>query len=266
MPEPEEVAKAEKSLVENLPRIERIVRAICRRTIPPDDVDEFWSYVQLRLVENDYSILRRYGERSPFEAYMATVASRLLQDFLRHEKGRWHPSETAKRAGEIGIQLEALVYRDGRSHDEAYEVLKQRHPALTRQAFEALVSLIPARASRRLIPLEELPVLLFREASVAPERLLMAAEVSSTIRRRIAAMEALDQLILRLHFDTGMTVAEMARSLGRDQQWLYARLRALGAKLRRSLIAAGFSANDLALLVDQGLLDIFKSNDDCPSQ
>ena len=58
-------------------------------------------------------------------------------------------------------------------------------------------------------------------------------------------MTAREQLLLRLRYEQGATVAEIARMLGEDQKPLYRHLDRVLAKLRCALEARGVSADQV---------------------
>ena len=68
--------------------------------------------VKLRLVENDYAVLRAYEARSKFETFISIVVQRMALDFRIHMWGKWHASAEAKRLGPLAIRLEELLLRN----------------------------------------------------------------------------------------------------------------------------------------------------------
>jgi hypothetical protein len=53
----------------------------------------------LKLIENDYRILRSFEGLASLGTYLTTVIARLFLDFQIHEWGRWRPSAAATRLG-----------------------------------------------------------------------------------------------------------------------------------------------------------------------
>ncbi len=256
-------------LLANLPLIEQIVASICRRKgMNPDEIEEFAAVFKLRLVDNDYAVIRAFGERSSFATYIAAVASKALLDHRNHLWGKWRASAEAERLGELAMEVERMLYRDDRPCDEAFMVLTAEHPSMTRQEFDSIVVKLPTRVKRRRVELDE--------AILDPEQPdvtgLELADAVSTISRVVCAfIDALpeeDQLILRLRFDSEMNVSQIARALRLDQQLLYRRLYRHYAVLRGALERAGVRAADVADIVgkETELLDFhLKSRGSRPS-
>ena len=67
----------------------------------------------LKLIDDDYQILRGFRERSSLRTYLSTVVERLFLDYRIRQWGKWRPSAQARRAGALAVRLEALLHRDG---------------------------------------------------------------------------------------------------------------------------------------------------------
>jgi RNA polymerase sigma factor for flagellar operon FliA len=148
----------EKLLLESLPDLERISAFVCRRSsVLGADAEDFHSWVRLRLIENDYAILRKFEARSTLRTYLAVVVQRLMLDYRNHQLGKWRPSAEAKRLGEVAVGLEMLLHRDRRSVDEAIATTEARHAEVSRAEIEAILRRLPQRAPRRReVALEEI--------------------------------------------------------------------------------------------------------------
>jgi RNA polymerase sigma factor (sigma-70 family) len=238
-------------LLANLPLIEQIIASVCRRKgMSADDAEEFSAVMKLRLVEDDYAVIRAFKGRSSFATYIAAVVGHALLDYRNREWGKWRPSANAERLGEVAIQLERLLYRDGLTLDESSSALIAAHPELPRDEIEKIAAELAPRAPRRRVDLDQLP-----ETAAAPsgnaERVETAVRISSVVCEFIDRLPVDDQLILRLRFDSEMSVAQIARSLGLDQPLLYRRLYKHYADLRTALQDAGLGASDVASLIGQ---------------
>src|SRR5215212_4818774 len=105
----------------NLPLIEQVIAMVCRRSgMTADDIEEFAQIAKLRLLENDYAAIRAFQGRSSFSTYIASVVMRILLDHRNHEWGKWRRSAEAERLGALAVDLERLLYRDGRTVEEAF--------------------------------------------------------------------------------------------------------------------------------------------------
>lgn len=213
-------------------------------------LEEFTGYVHLKLIENDYAAIRAFRGRSGFGTYLTTVIARLLNDYRNHEWGKWHDSAEAKRLGDLAVELERLLVRDGRSLEEAFTVLLQKYPGATRESLEQLASRFPSRFRRRMVGLDQRPEP--SEAGTADDVVANAqnaAIISSVVRDFIERLPAEDRLLFQLRFEGDMPVPQIAKSTGQDMQWLYRRLRTHFVGLREELERAGITAADVAKLV-----------------
>jgi RNA polymerase sigma factor (sigma-70 family) len=252
MPEPE------KLLLENLARIEQIIASIGRRKgMDAEEIEEFSADAKLRLISDDYAIIRAFQGRSSFITYMGAVVPRLLLDYRNRKWGKWHASAEAEKLGRVAIELEQLLYRDGRSIDEAFTELARKFPGLSRAEVDAFVLRLPRRTRRRTVDLDEAMAIGTTGDADSFVTAESAARISAVVSECIGQLPEDDQLLLRLRFDSEMTVAQISRSLHIDQQLLYRRLYKLFEELRTLLERGGVAAQDVADLIgkDSVVLD-----------
>jgi len=115
-------------LLDHLDLINQIVRTVGRRRhLSATEAEDFASFVHLRMVDDDYAILRKFQNRSTLWTYLAAVIERMSLDFCAEKWGRWRPSAMAERLGPVAVVLERLVNRDSHSVDEALEILTTNH-------------------------------------------------------------------------------------------------------------------------------------------
>ena len=104
--------------------VDQIVRTTGRRRhLSAPELEDFSSFVRLRLIENDYAILRKFQNRSTLWTYLSAVIERLSLDYCAEKWGRWRPSAMAERLGPAAVVLERLVSRDWHTVEEALEIL-----------------------------------------------------------------------------------------------------------------------------------------------
>jgi RNA polymerase sigma factor for flagellar operon FliA len=257
------MSEPDKILVENLPLIEQIVASIGRRKgMDAAAIEEFAADVKLRLVSDDYSIIRAFAGRSSFSTYMTSVVARLLLDYRNQQWGKWRASAEAERLGETAIELEQLLYRDCRPPEEAFDELVKKHPELTRPDVDALVVRLRRRVRRRMVGLGEASAVGTAADEGSVQDAQSARRISAVVSAHIETLPDEDQLLLRLRFDSEMTVAQISRSLHIGQQLLYRRLYKLFQALRTDLERAGIEAGDVADLIgkDTVLLDFRLKN------
>jgi RNA polymerase sigma factor (sigma-70 family) len=210
--------------------------------------------VKLRLVENDYAILRAYEHRSSFRTFISIVVQRMALDYGIHVWGKWHASAEAKRLGALAIDLEELLLRDGRTLEEAVTLLRSKHEGVSLASLQALAARLPERAPRRRkIPLDDAESTLAQPADadepmLADERRRASQELSRVISPIMDRLSEEDRLILQLKFG-GMSVAQIARAFGRDQKLTYRRIESNLKEIRRELERAGIQRDGVADLI-----------------
>lgn len=244
-------------LLSNLDVVERAVAFACRRwRIDADDAEDLASAVHLKLIDNDYAVLRTFGHRCAFSTFIGIVVQRVILDWRIHEWGKWHPSAEAKRLGPLALELEQLVRRDGRTPEEALTILAPRHEGLTRDSMRSLLERLPERAPRqRTVALDEADSMTgscgegVDEAVLAGERRDVSRKLSAAMSAAIEALPDEDRLILQLRFEGVMTVADIARSMQLDQKVLYRRIERCTQELRSRLLRAGVAWRDVRDLI-----------------
>jgi RNA polymerase sigma factor for flagellar operon FliA len=234
----------------NLALIQRIIAyTAVRHRLSVADRDEFASYAQLRLIEDDYRPLRQFTGRSKLGTYLTTVIERLFLDFRIQQWGKWRPSSQAKRLGALAIQLEKLLTRDRLTRDEAFEQLQSTLPEPpSRAELEELHTRLPVRMPRQMVSEEVLEHVASAPPADAIEVAERAASLGRAIDRLRASLEQLaetDRQIIRLRFEQGLTVPRIAAMLHLEPKPLYRRIDNLKADLRRRLEGAGVSAADV---------------------
>jgi len=238
----------ERLLLEQLDWIERVGASICRRNgVLSDEASEFVSAVRLRLIEDDYAVMRKFRGESSIRTFLAVVIASFFHDYRVAKWGRWRPSAEARRAGRVAIRLEALIMRDHHSLVEAGEMLRSAgETTLTDRELGQLLMRLPRRTGR---PVEVGSDFLDWAADPSapaeiPEADEMDAARSVALRALDQAISRLpneDQVILRLRYWEGLGVADIARALCLPQKPLYRRLDQATSTLKDYLAANGIS-------------------------
>lgn len=241
----------ESLFVSELPTIERIVTFIAsRRRLPASDAEDFASHVKMKFVENDYAALRKFQGRSSLSTYLTVVIQRMFLDYSVAKWGRWRPSAEARRAGEVGVVLEQLLWRDGYGFEEACDVIATNYRFdVDRTELERIAGLLPPRLKRRF---EDEASLVNRAADSASadalveqsDRSRIAERVSTALKRLMARVEPQERLILVLRYTDGRSVADIATMIGIDQKRLYRHLEQLLRQLREGLEREGIAADE----------------------
>lgn len=132
---------------------------------------------------------------------------------------------------------------------------------MTRAQVAAVVNLLPARSPRPhevQLPSEEVAPLAASDradtATLDGERRELARRAGIVLCETMAQWAADDQLLVRLRFESSLTIAEIARRMKVPQRPLYRRLELLLDRLRAVLLTAGVdsaAANDLLDAADR---------------
>lgn len=244
-------------LLANLDLVSDIVRVHARRLdLPPQEREELEGWVRLKLVEDDFAVLRRFAGRSTLRTYLTTVVQRLLLDLAGRDRGRWRASAAARRLGALGEALEDLLHRRGVSFDEACRSL-QAMPAWRHVTVRELAELqrcLPPRlpAPRGAVSGEKAEAWA-RDRRPDPEQATVASEMARTVGGALAAafrrQQARDRLILRLRFEQGLTGAEIGAAVGLAAKAVYRRIDQLLHDLQGEMRAAGIRSADVADLL-----------------
>jgi RNA polymerase sigma factor (sigma-70 family) len=256
----------EQTFLDNLDLIEAVIDLISRRQrLTSAEGDDFRAVAHLRLIENDYEVLRRFEQRSSLRTYLTIVLQRVFLDYRISQWGKWRPSVEAKRLGSAAVLLEQLTTRDGYSFDEAVEVLWTSHRVTdSRDILYGIAQRLPIRISRR--PQGEEAFASIADDSPLPDgcaaRLELrpyAGRAHESLSRAVAALNPQDRLIIRLRYENGLSIVEIARTLRLEQKPLYRRFEHLKAQLRKSLEADGVDAEFVADLLDESWSDLVDS-------
>ena len=208
-----------------------------------DEREELASLVYVRLLEKDSAILRQFRAESSLRTFLVVVIKRILIDAHIARNGKWRPSRRAQRIGAVAVELERLVYREGRALHDAAATLRNRFEICdTDDELAFLLSLLPRRTRRRFVGLEAIE----HRASTdpAPDEAVLnptGRRTMAALQESLAGLSARDRRILRLRFHEGRRLSDIARIEGVDPRWLYRRVERLLKNLRTNLLARGIS-------------------------
>lgn len=274
----------EKLFHEHREVIAQVVESIIRRErLDHHEAEEFRSYVNMRLVESDYALLLKFKGKSSIGTYLATSLGRWLLDHRIHVWGKYHASAEAKRLGEIAVVLETFLHRDGRTPEDALSACRSLDPEVTLPRLEELAARLPPR--RRKTRFVDLDAVGPRELSVSPDTVVagttkldadrdaLSRKMGAILRVAMAAFPPETRLLLQLVFASGMTIAQAARVMNKDQKPLYRTFKRCIATLRGRLEESGISGGDTEEILsgkfawlDFGLRDKPEETDSsCPS-
>lgn len=188
------------------------------------------------------ALRRPLGARPPLSTFLYTVVHNITIDWFRRRDGRPRLSTVAAALPPLQQRIFEYVFLDGRSHVEAYELLRSRDaPDLAFAAFLGELSgtyRAVRRSSRGHIAaqLAQPPP----AGPDAPPDPAVASEQRVLLARALEALPADDRLAVQLYIVDEMPADQVARVLGYpNAKTVYNRVyRALGA-IRSHLAKAG---------------------------
>jgi len=133
-----------------------------------------------------------------------------------------------------------------------------------RRTVISILAQLPDRSPRpRAVPLDEMamsaPIAAPERSDVrtlAREARSLASRTSEVIRNAIAGLELEDRMLLRLHFGSKMSIADVARMLRLPARPLYRRLEALLRDLRLAINRAGLDSGSILELIGAATIDM----------
>ena len=233
----------ERMFLSALAMIDRIIVLQTRRhALSPADAEDYAAWAKARIIDADYAVLRKFGARSSLQTYLAAVLVNLFRDYRNSCWGRWRPSAAARRIGPIGIRLEELLYREAHPLREAGQILRFAGVQLSDVEIAKLSAQIPSRPVVRELSIQESDRLVstLADSSVQyadSDPALESLEI--TLRSLLNELTPEDALIVKLRFWSGMSVADIARTLQLRQKPLYRRIEAIQGQMRSALEARG---------------------------
>ncbi|HEX4497377.1 MAG TPA: sigma-70 family RNA polymerase sigma factor [Thermoanaerobaculia bacterium] len=254
---------AEQLFLGHLKLVKQIVAFGCRRSkFSPQDAEDFQGTVMIKLIEDDYAVLRLFEGRSEIRTYLTVVINRLLLDFQNHLWTKWRSSAEAGRMGPIAERLEKLMVRDKLSFAEACHILQGEGVEMTEGELEEIRAKLPPRFTRTFVAEETLQTIVSRwvrpdEAVERKEQRALAMRVLRVLFREIDNLSAEDRLLVKMRSE--LKVADIARHRHLDQKGLYRRLNKIYERLRTALERQGIRKNDVTDLLGDlqpGFLDL----------
>jgi RNA polymerase sigma factor for flagellar operon FliA len=248
-----------------LPLIEELIGRTCSgHRLDGEEAEDFSSFVMLKLIENGYRRLEKFKGNSSLRTYLTTVVERLLLDFRCQKWGKWRPSSRAKKLGRAATLLETLLYRDGFSFPAAEGILRRNHGlCVSTDGLRRIMDDCPVR-SRRFLGEETIRNM---AAPRAPdgvfdgERTRSLGKLESGVNHALRRLSEEDRLLLKMRFEDGLSVAQIARELRREPKRLYRRIHKILRQLREALEAQGVERGEVleALGTPRLEIDFFHS-------
>lgn len=244
----------EAAFLAHLDWIDKVASIACsKHGVWGAEAEDFGSWVRMKLMEDDYAVLRNFRGGSELKTYLGSVVARHFLTFNRMRRGRWRPTAAAERLGSPARDLEILVQRDHFTLEQAGEKLRTAGiTTLSNIELARLLAKLPERPPLRPVPVDaELVLDATPHASRADERVAAAeaearrGEMMGALGQALEQLEPLERVIVKMHFADGFTVADVARVLGLEQKPLYRRVERLRLRLKAFLEGAGLREDDV---------------------
>ena len=241
----------EKIFLDNLPLIQEIIGHSCRRALRPQDAEDFKSHVEIKLIENDYAVIRKFrGDRgATLKTFLTTTIKHLFLDYKDHLWGKYHASAEAKRLGDIAIRLERLIVRDGYSFEAACEILRTNQGVeISVAELEDIRAKLPHRIPRQEVGeglLQFEPAQGLRPDQEAEEKELERERrrVYMGLGRAVESLSTEDQLFVKMWVK--FSIADIARIRKVEQKPLYRRWNKILKALEKALERQGVRREDI---------------------
>ena len=246
-------------VVQHVEVVTKLSRMICRRHgLTAEDAEDFASHVQLKLIEDDYSIVRQFRGESSFTSYLSVVVAMVFRDYRAAVWGRWRPSAVARRLGEVAVMLETLTYRDGVSLTEAGELIRSRgHPDMSDRELGRLLRELPRRAPLRPLMVPEETISNSESAAQADNMVLQKEsdadeqDMVTKVGQVVGALPGEDRLMVKMHLLDGLTLAQVSRSIGVPQKPMYRRMERILRTMREQLEHAGVTWTNVSAIMER---------------
>jgi RNA polymerase sigma factor (sigma-70 family) len=242
-------------LLDHLDLIDQIVRTTGRRRhLSATEREDFASFVHLRLVDDDYAILRKFQNRSTLWTYLAAVIERLSLDFCAEKWGRWRPSAMAERLGPVAVTLERLVTRDSHTVEEAMEIVRTNHDiALTYAELRRIWDQLPVRVRTTEVGEEAAATVSSTETSETnvedADRRESLERLQRALKTAFEQIAPQDRVLIALRFDQDLSMVEIAKLTGSSVPTLHRRLDKSVKQLRLALSHGGFDPREVVGLI-----------------
>jgi DNA-directed RNA polymerase specialized sigma24 family protein len=152
-----------------------------------------------------------------------------------------------------------MTVRDKLSFEEAVETLRTNHGVTEdRAALESLFARFPVRTGRSFTNDEVLDTIGAPDSGAdvplaQAEASAAAGAAAAALGAALKALPPQDRIIIKMRFDDGFSVAEIAKAMKLEQKPLYRRIDKLLFDLRRALEASGVSAELIRdVIADRG--------------
>lgn len=239
---------------ENVEQINQVIRSLCRRHgIFGSDQDDLVSVIRLRLVEDDYHIIRQFRQQSKLSTYLHTVISRLFIDCRRQSEGRWRPSLVAHDLGETATKLEELLNREHYTIEEAFSIMTTNyHISVTMDELCEIAAKLPMKTLRLTVDTGDDLLDKVSSTNLSPDNILQNSQEEKMRQALYAVIEdvreslsAEERLIFALRYEDDRPISEIARTLGENRTKIARMLDSILGRIRETVKSRGILADDV---------------------
>jgi RNA polymerase sigma factor (sigma-70 family) len=208
-----------------------IVHVIRRCGIASHRADDCFLHVCEALSEGGFRRLRSFLPDGPasFKTWLMAVVANLCIDWNRREQGRVRSLRSVSRLPELDRQVYRCIFEQRMTRSQCFQTLSSRFPGLTEagvaeinaRLFQLLTSQqrwqltvrTPALQPASGIPWsgDEDPSWQLEEPGPGPDEQVAEAQGRQQIQDALAKLPAEQRLLLRLRYEQGLTLAEIAR-------------------------------------------------------
>jgi DNA-directed RNA polymerase specialized sigma24 family protein len=237
-----------------LSRYRRLIFAAVRHYAQDyDEVMDVFVRVCEALREDDLRRLRTWHEqpehRARFSTWLVTVVRNLSIDWFRRREGRRRLPAAAEALPACQRRIFELVFLDGRSHVEAYELLRTSdEPAMTFAEFLRELHAVHRAVSdgRRGSLLRELHPIVPVQTPPDAASTVEAVEREAILENALAALSEDDRLAVQLYVVEQLPASDVARIVGLpNAKSVYNRVYRALADIRSRFAKAGLGSGDI---------------------
>jgi DNA-directed RNA polymerase specialized sigma24 family protein len=202
---------------------------VVRRFEPdPDGAADCFQFVCERLCEARFRRLLKFtfGGPAKFSTWLRAVVRNLCLDRRRKQFGRRRMFQSIARLSELDQRVFQLVYERGLSENEALPLLTAAFLYLTPGLLSASVARISTALtakqrwrlsqrkafSQQSVPLEDSEIAV-EDSAANPEMRVIIEERRRILLRAVSRLETPARLLIRLRYEEGLTLAQIARLL-----------------------------------------------------
>lgn len=196
-----------------------------------EQAEESFHYVCNALSDDGFRRLRNFRPEGParFRTWLIAVVANLCRDWRRRQRGRVRPFRALAQLPELDQQVYRLMFVQGNSRAACLTELAPRFPGLTDAAVAEISARLfglltpqqrwqlsarphaPVRTTSRSGNGEGDPLERVQAAGPGPEEEAAALQQRQQLKGALDRLTPEQRLLLRLRYEQGLTLAEVAR-------------------------------------------------------